>query len=279
LVGVGKIGSAILMRLEEERAACDFELSAFSRSGFSIPEVAKSDSLSDLLSSDLVFLCVKPRDLLGVAREIKESKQFANRAKAVIFVSVAAGVELSSLQKVLPNSKLVRAMPSLCSRFGKGVFAFSCNELVSKQDKRVLNWVFSKLGEELVEARERDLDALTIVSGCTPALFSFFALELARAGEKLGLEKSLALLVAKKSLEGTGHVLESKGGLEEIISEVATPGGVTNAIISELGSNNFSGEFSKGVNSGMKRLLEIKASANSLPIGTRALFSSSSREH
>ena len=90
---------------------------------------SKKKSLRDLkiediekMDLDFVFICVKPRDVKGVLHSLQK---FKNKP---YLISVVAGINLTSLEKMYKSKKVIRIMPSTAAKYQKsvtGIFAKS----------------------------------------------------------------------------------------------------------------------------------------------------------
>ena len=95
---------------------------------------------------------------------------------------------------------------------------------------------------------EKELDVLTIISGCSPALIAYFARSFT---EFSGTPERLVL----KSLIGSLKYLEeSELTFEEVIKAVATKGGITENILKYLEKQKVKENISQGLQSGYKKL-------------------------
>ena len=105
---------------------------------------------------DVVILAMKPQDL-PAAVEV-----FANHfEKHQTIVSLAAGINLKSLEKLIPVGRLVRMMPNTPSVIGRGVIGF----LTQNDDEVVgdlMEDLFSSLGILMEVDNEDQFDALMI---------------------------------------------------------------------------------------------------------------------
>ncbi|MDE0118464.1 MAG: NAD(P)-binding domain-containing protein [Bdellovibrionales bacterium] len=121
---------------------------------FSVQPVSGNEEL--ITKSQIVFLCIKPKDLVPVVEPL--ASQF-NRAHTI--VSFLAGVPLNVLQKLLPNVKrLVRMVPNTPASVGEGLFAYS----LVRDDPSLESFVqelFSPLGVVL-KMKETQLSAFTV---------------------------------------------------------------------------------------------------------------------
>jgi pyrroline-5-carboxylate reductase len=101
--------------------------------------------------------------------------------------------------------------------------------------KKILK-ILSHLGEVEEFSREQDLDLVTGLSGSGPAFVYLVAQGLIQGGEKLGLKPPVARLLAYQTLLGAAGMLKQSGfSPEELILQVATKGGTTEAGLKTLG--------------------------------------------
>ena len=125
-----------------------------------------------------------------VVEEILESLKSDITEKQLI-VSIAAGITFEKIERILgKKQRIIRVMPVTCD--------------------------------------EADIDAITGVSGSGPAFYYYIIEQIARAGEKLGLNYETALtLSAQTALGAAKMVLETGHTPQELITAVTTPGGTT----------------------------------------------------
>ena len=175
---------------------------------------------------DFIFLGVKPqgmKDLLsGLAPVLAERK---NR---MVLVSMAAGLEIATLQDMAEgNYPVIRMMPNTPVAVGEGIILYDCSREVKDEEETFFAdlFRFAGLRDKLPEAL---MDAGTVVAGCGPAYAALFAESLAKGAEKLGLPAEKAALYACQMLWGTGKLLVQSGKTpEQVRIEVCSPGGST----------------------------------------------------
>ncbi len=107
---------------------------------------------------DVIILAMKPQDLPN-AVDI-----FANHIEQhQTVVSLAAGINLKSLEKMIPNGRLVRLMPNTPSVIGRGVIGYLTQD--NDDDEIVADLIqdlFSNLGVLLRVDTEEKFDALMV---------------------------------------------------------------------------------------------------------------------
>lgn len=203
-------------------------------------------------SSEIIFLCAKPKDFAGILEEIKEE------ASSKIIVSIAAGINIEFIEKVLgKDKKIIRVMPNLNCAVGEMAAAYSCNKNVSSQEKGIIKNLLDKAGIAL-EIEEQNMDAVTALSGSGPAFVAFILKAFASAGEQQGLSKETSYKLALQTFFGTSKLLKETNEMpEELIARVATPGGTTIAGLTVLENSEIKSIISKTLESAAKRSKEL----------------------
>src|SRR5690554_3326460 len=80
-----------------------------------------------LVKADIVFIAVKPYHCVEL---FEKMKGLINDQQ--VFVSLMAGVSIEFIQSHLGISKVVRTMPNLPAKVGKGVTSFTASKEVSR---------------------------------------------------------------------------------------------------------------------------------------------------
>lgn len=105
---------------------------------------------------EIVILAMKPQDLPAAIANLASSFN-----EHQIIISLAAGISMRSLEKLIPLGRLVRLMPNTPSLIGRGVLGL----LSTKKDEAVIEItkdLFSGLGVILELDNEDQFDALMI---------------------------------------------------------------------------------------------------------------------
>ncbi len=173
--------------------------------------------------ADVIFLCVKPRDLAGVLEELRPHLTHDH-----LLISIAAGVRLSFLEARVPAGvRVVRVMPNLPAVVREVAAAYALGAHATADDARLVERIFGSLGV-CVRVEEAQLDAVTGLSGSGPA-YAYAILEgLIQGAVEAGLTESTARLLAAQTLRGAATLaLREDQDLADLIREVATPGGTT----------------------------------------------------
>jgi len=168
--------------------------------------------------SDIVFLSVRPSDVESVSSSLKG---ISNK----LLISIVAGWSTSKLAEYFPNFRIVRLMPNINVYVKHAVIALCRGPNATEDDVKLVKELLQDAGH-VIEVSEKFMDILTILVGSGPALVAYLADALAWAAVRFGIDRETALRIVAHLLIGTGkHLLERKP--DDIITMVATPGGVT----------------------------------------------------
>ncbi len=204
-------------------------------------------------ASTTLVLAVKPQDMPEVLDRLRG---LVNKNHLVI--STVAGITLDSIGASFgAGVPVIRAMPNTPARVGEGVSALCFNANVSDEQKRLAERLFSTVGR-VFWVNEGCMDAVTALSGSGPAYFYRLAQEMAKAASEMGLEKHLSERLSTQTLIGAGALLKhSPVGLEQLISEITSPQGTTEAALRVLESKTMSRLVQEALDKACSRSHEI----------------------
>jgi pyrroline-5-carboxylate reductase len=179
---------------------------------------------------DVLVLAVKPQAFAGAAAD---ARRFVGLETCVL--SIMAGVPIEALSRALAAERIVRAMPNLPSRIGRGVTAYVASPACSGDDRRLIEQLLEPLGAVEPIAAERLMDVVTAVSGSGPAYVFLLAEVLAVAAEQEGLDRDTAMRLASRTVAGAGSLmLETGESASTLRKQVMSPGGTTEAALDIL---------------------------------------------
>jgi pyrroline-5-carboxylate reductase len=203
--------------------------------------------------SSVVVICVKPRDVRGVLEELscryKEEK---------LIISIAAGIKLNFLRNFLSaRAKLVRVMPNIGSLVQESISVISYGPFLDSKSKKIAQIIFGAVGE-VEEINERQMDAVTSLSGSGPAYLAYILNSLIKASQRKGLSKSKLKGLTFQMAEGTIKLLkEKKIKPENLIKMVASKGGTTEAALDVFKAKKLDKIISEAVKAAEKRAKKL----------------------
>ncbi|MEK7299383.1 MAG: pyrroline-5-carboxylate reductase [Candidatus Margulisiibacteriota bacterium] len=222
-VGMGKMGSALAARAQADIVFTDIRPDVTVTIG---DKTVTAVPISTLLGeSDVVIFAVKPQQIQAVLDTIWH--QDISRVK--LWISILAGVPLAKFQAILgADVPMVRAMPNTPAMVGQGMTALAFATAVTPHWREWATGFFSGVGK-VVTVDEKDLNAVTALSGSGPAFFYKMADAMAKAGQTLGLSYDQSLALVSQTLVGAGEMLQHFGDPTQLAENVTSPGGTTAA--------------------------------------------------
>jgi pyrroline-5-carboxylate reductase len=194
-------------------------------------------------ASDTVIVAVKPNDFETVLPELAKA---LTRDKLII--SPAAGVSISYIMKFLGDkSKVVRIMPNTPALLGAGMTAVCRNAFVSDGEFDAALGIFRSVGR--AEAADESLmDAVTGISGSSPAYVYMFIDALTNIAAQNGMDAAKARIFAAQAVLGAAKmVLETGIDPLTLRQNVCSPGGTTIEAVNVLARNGFEDNIAEAV--------------------------------
>lgn len=202
--------------------------------------------------SDCCIVAVKPSQIAQAL-----AGDFAANAAGKLVISVAAGIPLTRLETLLPESRLVRVMPNTPALIGKGVLAFSTAPGVSDDDRELVNSLLEPAGL-VVPVEEKYMDTVTGLSGSGPAYAFVIINALAEGAVRLGLGKEQALKMAAQTMAGAAELVLESGKHPELLKDrVTSPGGTTAAALARLEAAGIRSALIEAVGAAEERAREL----------------------
>ena len=178
----------------------------------------------------LVLLCVKPRTVEEVLREVAEELTPNH-----IVVSVAASVTTRFMETVINKAvPVIRTMPNTPCLVKKGMTAIAPGKYATADHVAQARKIFDAIGRTLI-LDEKHMDAVTGLSASGPAFVYIIIESFVEAGVKVGLPREAATLLAAQMVLGAASmVLETGEHPAKLKDIVTTPAGCTIDGILEL---------------------------------------------
>lgn len=229
-IGSGKMASAIIKGLIKSGFAKPENLIATQAETEGVEEKSKDLGIRIILDnkplvekSDIIFIATKPNQVEGVLKEISP---LITADKLV--VSIAAGVTTGFIESNLPTgTRVIRVMPNTPALVNEGMSGICGGKSAKADDLEYIQKMLSTIGKCII-VDESQIDIVTAISGSGPAFFYKVINDIARAGEKLGLDYEKSLLLSIQTAIGSAKMaLNRTVSMEELISNVATKGGCT----------------------------------------------------
>ncbi len=189
-----------------------------------------TDNNLAISGADVIVLAVKPQ----VAGEVVSGLSELNEGQ--LLISIAAGINLTSLQTwTHPDQPIVRCMPNTPALVGKGATGLFANAHCSSDQRRTATDILDAVGNTVWVEEERELDAVTAVSGSGPAYFFLLMEAMIDAGVALGLDRETATQLTLQTAAGAAAMAQDGDDAPSVLRQnVTSPGGTTEAALNAM---------------------------------------------
>lgn len=189
-----------------------------------------SDNESVAKNCDILFLAIKPY----MYKDIIESIRGLIR-KDVIIVNIAAGIEIADIYTMFGHKlKVVKAMPNTPAQVQAAMSALSFGELLDEEDKEDILAIFGSFGKTC-EVEERLMDAVTAVSGSSPAYVFMFMEAMADGAVLQGIPRKDAYKFVGQAVLGSAKMMLETGlHPGDLKDRVCSAGGTTIEAVAKL---------------------------------------------
>lgn len=245
IIGIGHIGKAIFKGLLKSGIKrCNLFLS--------------NDSISNgpaVKKSEVIFICVKP----GVVKEVIYGiRPYLTDDK--IIISVVACISFKLLEKYLKSKKhkIIRIMPNIPVTYGKGVVGYVVSPNLSGKERTVILKILGNLGLTIECKNDAMLDKLSLISGCGSGLVGYFMSNLEKVAESYGFTEGVRKQIVLATFEGAiRHLQTTQISFKELVLSVATRGGITEEVITELEKRKYFEILKSGIDAGYNKIRKI----------------------
>lgn len=209
--------------------------------------------LNCLPACDYYFLGCKPQQFPVLADQLSV-------APGGIVISIMNGLDSRSLQRMTGAKTVVRTMPNTAALAQASCTLFWNSEDLPLEDKNIILNFFKNVGQVVELKDENQIDAITPISGSGSAyLFEiscFFEKYLQSHQVPADLSKSIIYQI----FEGSARLMQASGkSFEQMRSDITSKGGSTEAALDSLRDSHFSKVWEKALESGYKRVIELKS--------------------
>jgi pyrroline-5-carboxylate reductase len=203
--------------------------------------------------ADTVALVVKPQDMGDVLDEIAPDLRAGQ-----LLVSLAAGITTSFIESRVPDGvAVVRVMPNTPALVDEGMAAISPGSHCDESHLTEAESLMASTGKVL-RIPEKQMDAVTAISGSGPAYIFFVVESMIEAGVHLGLPRATATDLVVQTLVGSAAMLRETGTHPVVLREqVTSPGGTTASALRELEVHRVRAAFLAAMEAARNRSREL----------------------
>ncbi|WP_453995191.1 pyrroline-5-carboxylate reductase ProI [Bacillus nitroreducens] len=232
-VGAGSMAEAMISGMLQKELFLPRQISVMNRSNHERLETLNQtygvtigkNKKESIENANIIILAFKPKD---VAEAVLAIKDYVNENQLII--SVLAGVATTTITDLLNKQvAVVRAMPNTSAAIGKSATALAIGVYATEQHLELSRQLFETIGIVSTVA-EKDLHAVTGLSGSGPAYVYYLVEAMEKAADEVGLEKEIAKDLILQTIIGAAEMLKSSPKQPATLrKEVTSPGGTTEA--------------------------------------------------
>ncbi len=218
--------------------------------------VIEADNRLAACKADIIILCVKPQIMATVLTDLAPAIK-----PDTLVISVAAGIPMARLQDWCgEHLAIVRAMPNTPVLLGCGATGMFANADVSPQQKSLAEDIFSAAGIVRWVGEERQIDAVTALSGSGPAYYFLLMELMEKEAIRLGLDNQTAhQLTLQTALGAATMAMGSEADVAELRRRITSPNGTTEQAIRTFQEQGLPELVAKAMEAAFNRSIELAA--------------------
>lgn len=259
VIGCGKMAYAILSGLRKNTAITINQLLLNDVNEDYADQYArdfqgvKTNPESLIKQSDIIILAVKPNQIEAV---IIQNQEFFKPSQLII--SVAAGISTRTIENVLKTEcAVIRTMPNTPALIGEGVTAITAGKHARNDDINIAKSLFTSIGQTYI-ADEKNMDAITAISGSGPAYVYLIIEAFINAGIAIGLDSNFTKNLVIDTFKGSINMMEISGKHPaELREDVSSPAGTTIAALKAFEEQGLRNAIFFGVEKAFIRAQEL----------------------
>lgn len=262
IIGAGVMGETLLSGLVRAGRRVDQLLVGEKRADrareleerYGVAVVSNRDAAA---KADTLALVVKPQDMADVLAEIAPDLRAGQ-----LLVSLAAGITTAFIEARVPEGvAVVRVMPNTPALVDEGMAAISPGSHCDETHLAEVESLMASTGKVL-RIPEKQMDAVTAISGSGPAYVFFVVESMIEAGVHLGLPRATATELVVQTVVGSATMLRETGTHPAVLREqVTSPGGTTAAALRELEIHRVRAAFLAAMEAARNRSRDLAAEA------------------
>jgi pyrroline-5-carboxylate reductase len=261
-IGLGRMAEVILRAMLNAKIASPREILVSRTSTEQLKRIKRnlkvattSDNTAVAQRCDLLWIGVKPYQAQKVLAEIRP---FLSPRHTLL--SIMAGISTPFLKRhsgAVPH--IIRLMPNTPALLGAGITGIFFPKNIPASTQKLILRISSAFGKTMVCPKEKDLDAITGLSGSGVAFVYQIAEGLAQGGIRSSLKSTDAYRIASQTLLGAARMLEAGDkSPEELIAQVVSKGGTTEAGMKVLKKNKVASFLAQAVLQASKRAKSLR---------------------
>ena len=260
-IGAALVQKGIFDKSNISMSDINEERLSFVKGKYGIQTTTNSTDL--VRENDIIVLSVKPQVMDKVLGDIRGSFETDKRK---LFISIAAGITTEKIEEYLYRGlsdeqkellPVVRVMPNTPCMVFSGMSAMGCNKNCNTKDVFITRVILESMGK-VIQVDEKEIDAVTAMSGSGPAYVFYFIESMIKAGIDLGFSDDVAGLLTLETFKGAIKLLEESHDTPQKLREnVTSKGGTTEAALKVMETSNLKEIIAKAIKAAQQRSVEL----------------------
>lgn len=260
IIGGGNMGKTYARSLLRAHLVREDDLMVLERSAAQAERLSRenigtvySDPADCLPAADLIVLAVKPQDSADLFAKLRPAAD-----PQQVYLSIMAGVKITTIQRGLGVEKVIRAMPNLPAQIGLGMTSYTASDAVTRIELVLVQNLLNTTGKAIYVSSENAIDATTAISGSGPAYVLYFMQAMIEAAREMGFSASEAELLVAQTFRGAVELqMKNDASCEEWIRRVSSKGGTTEAALQTFAATSVFTDIKAGANAALARAKEL----------------------
>lgn len=255
IIGCGNMAQAILKSLKSENTVniCPIVTDIDEHKLATMKSYAETttNNAYAVKKADYVLIAVKPQ----TAPELLSKLELSDK----IIISIMAGVKLATLHTLTGSNKIIRVMPNLNAKIRQSYNAYAYSG-ITEEEKRFTELLLGSFGVAQ-QVEEEQLDAVTGLTGSSPAFVFMFIKSFIETGVSLGFSYDTARKMALSTIIGSAELIQANKNINiiDMIDSVCSKGGTTIEGVKYLKEKNFENITSTAIIKAVERAKELSA--------------------
>lgn len=212
-----------------------------------------TDNLAAAQKANIILIGVKPHQVAPLVSQIAPA--LGPEKLLISFAAAATTTQIESAAGI--EIPVIRAMPNTPAALGAGMTALAHGRLSQPRHMDAAAALFETVGRTVIVS-EKQMNAVTGLSGSGTAFIYVMIEALAEGGVKAGLPHGIATLLAAQTAYGAARMVLESGSHPAILKDaVTTPAGCTVEGILELEAGGLRATLIKAVTKAAERAREL----------------------
>lgn len=207
--------------------------------------------------------CVPKADIIFIAVKPYQAEQLFQRIHTLVkpeqlLISIMAGTTIDSIKKFTGLHKIVRAMPNLPAKIGKGLTSYVASPEVSRIELLTVESLLDTTGKSILVNNENFINASTGISGSGPAYVFYFMQSMMEAALQMGFTENVSKILVSQTFTGAIELFNQNNlSPNSWMEKVASKGGTTRAALDSMDDNNVGELIKEAAFAAFERAVEL----------------------